>query len=93
VARLLVTLCARMGELDREDIYYAIKRVFLVMHPGQWLTAAEYGRIKRHYARLARRHYPYRTAARMLLRPLRRSPALQSATISFLAVAGWLLLP
>jgi hypothetical protein len=89
---VLAALRARMSELDREDIYYAIKHVFLVMHPGQPFTAADYRRIKRHYTRLARHHYPYRTAARMLLRPLRLSPILQSVAAPLLAFAGWLLL-
>jgi len=68
---VLAALRGRMEELDQEDIYCASKHVFQALHPGQRFTLADHWRIKRHYTRLARRHYPYRTAARMLLRPLR----------------------
>ncbi|MCG6860795.1 MAG: hypothetical protein LJE70_05890 [Chromatiaceae bacterium] len=81
------------AELDREDTYYASKHVFQALHPAQRFTPVDHRRIKRRYARLARRHYPYRTAAWMLLTPLRLSPILQSTTTPLLAFAGWLLVP
>jgi hypothetical protein len=90
---VLAALRTRMGELDREDTYYASKHVFQALHPAQRFTPVDHRRIKRRYARLARRHYPYRTAAWMLLTPLRLSPILQSTTTPLLAFAGWLLVP
>jgi rubrerythrin len=90
---VLAALYDRMAELDREDIYCAIKHVFETLHPNQRFTAAETRRIQRHYAPLARRHFQYRSAARMLLRPLRLRPSLQSAAVPFLAFAGRLIVP
>jgi rubrerythrin len=90
---VLRTLRARMDELDQEDVYCAIKHVFLALHPDRPFTPAEYSGVRRHYARLARRHYPYRTAAQMLLRPLGLSPSVQSAAIPLFTLAGRLLLP
>lgn len=90
---VLAALRARLGELDREDTYYASKHVFQALHPGQRFSRADYRRIKRHYARLVRRHYPYGIAARMLLRPLRLGRISQSAVAPLLACAGRLLVP
>lgn len=71
---VLGTLGSRVAELDREDIRCAIKHVFRVLRPERPFTAMQYREINRHSARLARRHFPYRTAARMLLRPLQLTP-------------------
>ena len=90
---VLAALRARIGELDSEDLYYASKHVFQVLHPGHPFTRSDYQRIKHHLARIARHHYPYRTAARMLLRPLRLGAILQSAAIPLLVLFGWLLVP
>jgi rubrerythrin len=87
---VLGTLAARVGELDQEDIYCAVKNVFQVLHPDLPFTAAVYREINRRYAGIIRAHYPYRTAARMLLRPLRLSPMLQSVLSPLLAFGGWL---
>ena len=89
---VLAALRSRMSELDREDIYCAIKHVYQVLNPDRTFNDADYQSVQRHYAGLARHHYPFRTAARMLLRPLRMSPVLQSTAIPVLALAGWLLL-
>jgi hypothetical protein len=88
---VLATLHARLGELDREDIYIAMKHVFRTLHPDRPFTPADYRATRDHYARLARRHYPYRTAARMLIEPLRLSPIVASAATPLLAATGWLL--
>jgi rubrerythrin len=90
---VLAALYARMAELDREDIYCAIKHVFQTLHPYQRFTAADYRAIQHHYAPRARRHCRYRSAAQMLLRPLQLSPALQSAATPVLALAGRLMVP
>jgi hypothetical protein len=82
---VLGTLRARIGELDREDVYCAIKHVFQVLHPDRPFTSADYRQVQDHYARLIRRHYPYRTAVQMLLRPMDLSPLLQSAATPLLA--------
>jgi hypothetical protein len=85
---VLGTLRARIGELDREDVYCAIKHVFQVLHPDRPFTSADYRQVQDHYARLIRRHYPYRTAVQMLLRPLDLSPLLQSAVAPLLGIGA-----
>jgi hypothetical protein len=82
---VLGTLRARIGELDQEDVYCAIKHVFQVLHPDRPFTSVEYRQVQDHYASLIRRHYPYRTAVQMLLRPMDLSPILQSAATPLLA--------
>ena len=83
-------LNSRLRELDEEDIYYAVKHVFQAMHPERSFAPEDYRKIYHHYARLARRYYPYQTAARMLLGPLQLNQTLQTAILPLLSVAGWL---
>jgi hypothetical protein len=87
---VLKALAGRLGELDQEDVYCAVKNVFLVLHPDRPFTGPAYREINGHYARMIREHYPYRTAARMLLRPLRLRPILQSVLSPLLAFGVWL---
>ena len=83
-------LSSRLRELDDEDIYCAVKHVFLAIHPERSFTPEVYRNIHHHFARLARRYYPYRMAARMLLGPLQLNQALQAAILPLLSVVGWL---
>jgi len=83
-------LSSRVREIDDEDIYCAVKHVFQTMHPERAFTPEDYADIHRHYARIARHYYPYRTAARMLLGPLRLNQTLQAAVLPLLSVVGWL---
>jgi hypothetical protein len=45
---LLATLHARLGELDREDIYIAMKHVFWTLHPDRPFTPADYRATRDH---------------------------------------------
>jgi hypothetical protein len=81
-------LSSRVRELDEEDIYCAIKHVFQAMHPERSFTQEDYREIRRHYTKLARRYYPYRTAAQMLLGPLRLNRIVQAAATPLLSVAS-----
>jgi len=85
---VLGTLRARIGELDQEDVYCAIKHVFQVLYPDRPFTSADYRQVQDHHARLIRRHYPCRTAVQMLLGPMDLSPALQSAATPLLALTA-----
>ena len=58
------------------------------MHPDRPFTSADYRQIQDHYARLIRRHFPYRTDVQMLFSPLDLSPLLQSAAAPLLALAA-----
>jgi hypothetical protein len=89
----LGALRARVGELEREDIYIAIKHVSQVLHPDRPFTTARYREVLHHYAGPIRHHCPYRRAAQMLLRPLRLGPAVQSIATPLCALAGRLMLP
>ena len=82
---VLGTLRARIGELDQEDVYCAVKHVFQVLHPDRPFTSADYRQVQDHCAGLIRAHYPCRTAVQMLLGPLNLSPILQSAMTPLLA--------
>jgi len=59
----------RFGEVDKDDVWYAFKHIHRHRH-GREPTAAEYRAMKGRIRPIFRRHFPYRQAARMLLRVL-----------------------
>lgn len=85
------TLRGRVGEVKREDACYAFKHAFQAGHPERSFTDAEYRAFRRHYAPLARRHYPYRTAVNMFLKSMRIRPSLRRAATPLLTLGARLL--
>ncbi|AOV16367.1 hypothetical protein BJI67_04145 [Acidihalobacter aeolianus] len=67
---VLRTLLGRVREIGSEDAYYAFKHAFLARHPGKSFNARAYRDFNREARQLARRHYPYRMAVHMGLKPL-----------------------
>jgi hypothetical protein len=85
---VLRTLWARIGEVDGEDAFYAFKHVHLGHHPNVGFQSSDYEAFRSSLRPLAKRHFPYNMATKMLLKPLDLSapvgrlvvPAVTSAT-------------
>jgi len=69
-AAVLRTLIRRVVEVDAEDAACAFKHVHLVAYPAACYRKADYDAFRHHIRDLARRHYRYDAAVKMLLRPL-----------------------
>ena len=68
---VLGALLDRVREINGEDSYYAFKHTFIGRYPGQRFRRRDYQAFGRRVRSLAHRHYPYRMAASMGLKPLR----------------------
>ena len=87
-AAVLRTLWRRIGEVDGEDAFYAFKHVLLGRHPNAGFQSSDYEAFRSSLRQLAKRHFPYDMATKMLLKPLDLSapvsrlvvPAVTSAT-------------
>jgi hypothetical protein len=87
-AAVLRTLWRRIGEVDGEDAFYAFKHVLLGRHPDAGFQSSDYEAFRSSLRPLAKRHFPYDMATKMLLKPLDLSaplgrllvPAVTSAT-------------
>lgn len=86
------TLFKRVAEVDQEDAYYAFKHVLAASGAEPEFTLARYHRLRRYYVSRSRRHYPYRMALNMFLKPLRLSPGVRRATMPVLHAGARLLL-
>lgn len=82
------TLWHRAREINNEDAYYAFKHVYLERHPERPLFEDAYRMFRKHYAALARQHYPYEMASRMLLKPLGLNPSIKRVTILLLTAGA-----
>jgi hypothetical protein len=69
-AAVLHTLWNRIGEVDIEDAFYAFKHVYLARNPGVQFQRSDYVTFRDGCRRLAKRHFPYGMAMKMLLKPL-----------------------
>ena len=86
------TLWQRMTEVDAEDGFIAFKHVFVASNPGVEFQIGDYSAFRASARRLAKQHYPYSMAVRMMLKPLELSspvirvivPPIVSATQFFL---------
>jgi hypothetical protein len=67
---VLRTLIRRVVEVDAEDAACAFKHVHLVAYPGAAYRTSDYDAFRRHIRDIARVHYRYDAAVKMLLRPL-----------------------
>ena len=67
---VLRSLWHRVREIDSEDEFIAFKHVFLAAAPDRPFNRADYRAFRRRNAELARRYYPFVTAAKMLVKPL-----------------------
>jgi hypothetical protein len=82
---VLHRLLGRLREVGTEDELIAFRSAFQAANPGirDWKPA--YQAFRRRNAAIAHAHFPYRTAAKMLLKPLRLSPRLERLTTPLLA--------
>jgi hypothetical protein len=64
-------LLHRLRVIDAEDASIAFKHVRLAIRPDEPLGDGEYGAFRRGLQPIARRHYRYEPAVKMLLKPLR----------------------
>jgi hypothetical protein len=71
---ILRTLWQRATEVDVEDAFLAFKHVFLASNPGAEFQPADYDAFRARVRHLAKRHFPYDMAVRMMLKPLELSP-------------------
>ena len=71
---VLRTLWDRATEVDVEDAFLAFKHVYLIMNPGAEYKPGAYDTFRTSVGKLAKHHYPYDMATRMILKPLDLSP-------------------
>jgi hypothetical protein len=67
---VLATIWRRLREIRGEDAYIAFKHVHAGRHPEQPFLESDWRRYNRTVKRLARDHYPYLMAVRMLIKPI-----------------------
>jgi hypothetical protein len=84
---ILRTLLARLGGVQGEDAPIAFKHAWRMRHPGEVLPERAYEAFIVQLRPSMRRCYPYRMAARMLLRPLRLSRVANQVSMPLLE--GW----
>jgi hypothetical protein len=88
---VLLTLLARIGEIDAEDAFYALKHVYSAENPGAPFSRTTYTAFRVELRALARDHFPHRMATKMLLRPLDLSPPVSRVVFPAVAWATRLL--
>jgi len=74
-AAVMRTLWNRVNEVDAEDAFYAFKHVYLARHPGAAFERRDYDAFRAAFRSLAKQHFPYAMAVKMLLKPLGMSAA------------------
>jgi hypothetical protein len=74
-AAVMRTLWNRVGEVDAEDAFYAFKHAYLARNPGAAFQRRDYDAFRDGFRRIAKSHFPYGMAVKMLLKPLGMSAA------------------
>lgn len=90
---VLRALWARLREIDVEDERVAFRHVQRQLEPGQEVTRDAYAAFRRRNGELARRHFPFSTGIRMLLKPLRLNARLERLAVPLLTHGARLVLP
>jgi hypothetical protein len=85
---VLRMLWARSSEIDAEDVVYAVKHILRVRNPHVRWHRSEYEAVRNASLRLARPHYPYRMAVKMLLKPLGLNAAISRVVAPAAAYAA-----
>ncbi|MEJ2508857.1 MAG: ferritin-like domain-containing protein [Gammaproteobacteria bacterium] len=86
------TLASRLREVDDEDAYVAFKHVITAAHGIERFDRRDYRASRRLVMNLARPHYPYRMAAKMILKPLSLNRYVQRAAVPLLSAGARYLL-
>jgi len=77
-------LWRRLGEIPDEDVRCAFNAVYAALNEGRPAAASDYDTFRAHQAGLARAHYPFDMAAKMLAKPLGLSPMARRVTTPLL---------
>jgi rubrerythrin len=64
------TIWRRLREISGEDSYIAFKHVYAARHPDRVFVKSDWRRYSRQVKRLARDHYPYAMAIKMVIKPI-----------------------
>jgi rubrerythrin len=72
--QILRQLWRRGAGVKSEDAYIAFKHTFIVRHPDEAYTDAEYDKFRASFRRIGRKAFPYEMAVKMILKPLGLSP-------------------
>jgi rubrerythrin len=70
VFAVIATIWRRLREIGGEDSYIAFKHVYAGRHPDQTFLKDDWRRYSRQVGQLARRHYPYLMAVKMVIKPI-----------------------
>jgi rubrerythrin len=70
IGAVIATIWRRLRAVRGEDAYIAFKHVHAGRHPNRPFRESDWGRYNRTVKRLARQHYPYLMAVRMLIKPI-----------------------
>jgi rubrerythrin len=70
VFAVIATIWRRLREISGEDSYIAFKHVYAGRHPDRAFHDSDWQRYSKQVKRLARHHYPYAMAIRMVIKPI-----------------------
>ena len=70
VFAIIATIWRRLREIGGEDSYIAFKHVYMGRHPDKAFVRADWRAYNKAVKRLARHHYPYLMAVKMLIKPI-----------------------
>jgi rubrerythrin len=70
VGAVIAAIWRRLMSIRGEDAYIAFKHVYTGRHPDQPFREKDWRSFNRSVKRLARRHYPYSMAVKMLIKPI-----------------------
>lgn len=82
------SLYKRLAEVENEDAYIGIKYAWLMRHPDEPFSQEVVRRINHDVRNVMAGHYPYRSALRMFLQPLRLNRNLVKYSIPVLEQAA-----
>jgi hypothetical protein len=70
IAAISATIWRRLRDISGEDAYIAFKHVQAEFHPGRLFVESEWHSYGQRVKELARHHYPYLAAVKMLIKPI-----------------------
>jgi len=68
--KIIATIWRRLRAISGEDSYIAFKHVHSGCYPGRQFLESDWRSYSQKVKRLARRHYPYSVAVKMLVKPI-----------------------
>ena len=84
-------LWSRLGKIDGEDSWVAVKHLYLSQHPEDRFDDRVYRCLRRGSRDLVRPHFPYEMCVRMLLKPLGLGPRAHHIAVPLVeTLARWI---